>query len=156
MSKFDNRPNKMKEYHAIKFQTLSLPCFNIYRDMFYPVKPGASTVVKTIPNNLGELLTARGLAYLLMDDGYRSVNGVYISTESFTLAENEFLANLLKTKFELDCSVHTHTNGHRIYIFGSSLDRLISLVKPYFVKQFYYKRPPQACGGGAVYRGVPP
>jgi len=74
-----------------------------------------------------------------MDDGYKSVSGVYISTESFTLAENEFLADLLRTKFELNCSVHAYTNGHRIYIFGSSLDRLISLVKPYFVKEFYYK-----------------
>jgi hypothetical protein len=35
MSKFDSRPNKMKIYSAIKFQTLSLPCFNVYREMFY-------------------------------------------------------------------------------------------------------------------------
>src|ERR1051325_5368072 len=35
MSKFDKRPNKMKEYSAIKFQTLSLPCFNKYRELFY-------------------------------------------------------------------------------------------------------------------------
>ena len=35
MSKFDNRPNKMKEYSSIKFQTLSLPCFNKFRDLFY-------------------------------------------------------------------------------------------------------------------------
>lgn len=58
MSKFDKRPNKMKEYYAIKFQTLSLPCFNVYREMFYNQEG-----VKIIPNNLGELLTARGLAY---------------------------------------------------------------------------------------------
>jgi|SRR5690554_263344 len=57
MSKFDSRPNKMKEYHAIKFQTLSLPCFNVYRDMFYLVKPGVLTAVKIIPKDLGELLT---------------------------------------------------------------------------------------------------
>lgn len=41
MSSFDNRPNKMKEYSSalpserIKFQTLSLPCFNKYRELFY-------------------------------------------------------------------------------------------------------------------------
>ena len=35
MSKFDNRPNKNKEYTSIKFQTLSLPCFNYYRENFY-------------------------------------------------------------------------------------------------------------------------
>lgn len=58
MSRFDSRPNKMKRYFSIKFQTLSLPCFNIYREMFYN-----SLGVKIIPNNLEELLTARGLAY---------------------------------------------------------------------------------------------
>lgn len=35
MAKFDNRPSKLKEYSAIKFQTLSLPCFNKYREIFY-------------------------------------------------------------------------------------------------------------------------
>ncbi len=35
MSKFDSRPDKMKEYGAIQFVTLSLPCFNVYRELFY-------------------------------------------------------------------------------------------------------------------------
>jgi hypothetical protein len=53
MSSFDSRPSKMKNYFAIKFQTLSLPCFNVYREMFYN-----SAGVKIIPDNLEELLTA--------------------------------------------------------------------------------------------------
>jgi hypothetical protein len=134
MSKFDFRPNKLKRYFAIKFQTLCLPCFNIYREMFYN-----SLGVKIIPSNLGELLTARGLAYWLMDDAYKSGNALYISTESFTLSENQILVDILKTKFDLECSIHAHTNGHRIYIFSTSRDKLINLVKPYFIEQFYYK-----------------
>jgi hypothetical protein len=39
LSRFDNRPNKMKTYHAVKFQTLSLPCFNKYRELFYNSVP---------------------------------------------------------------------------------------------------------------------
>ena len=35
MSRFDNRSKKNKEYSSIKFQTASLPCFNIYRELFY-------------------------------------------------------------------------------------------------------------------------
>lgn len=58
ISRFDNRPNKMKEYSAINFKTLSLPCFNVYRSMFYN-----TAGVKVIPKNIGELLTVRGLAY---------------------------------------------------------------------------------------------
>jgi len=64
MSKFDNRPDKMKEYGAIKFVTFSLPCFNVYRELFYN-----SEGLKILPENLEELLTARGLAYWIMDEG---------------------------------------------------------------------------------------
>lgn len=134
MSSFDNRPSKMKRYFAIKFQTLSLPCFNEFRNMFYSPEG-----VKFIPSNLGDLLTARGLAYWLMDDAYKLGSGLCISTESFTLSENQLLANILRTKFNLECGVHTHTNGHRLYIHSTSMDRLINLVKPYFLCQFYYK-----------------
>jgi LAGLIDADG DNA endonuclease family len=74
-----------------------------------------------------------------MDDAYRSGKGLYISSESFTFSEHQFLVNLLKTKFGLDCGIHVHTNGYRIYIFSTSMDKLISLVKPYFIEQFYYK-----------------
>lgn len=58
MSRFDSRPKKNKEYSAIKFQTASLPCFNIYRELFYN-----SEGRKILPLNLEELLTAKGLAY---------------------------------------------------------------------------------------------
>jgi len=58
MSRFDNRPNKNKEYSSIKFQTASLPCFNIYREFFYN-----SEGTKILPLNLEELLTEKGLAY---------------------------------------------------------------------------------------------
>ena len=57
MSRFDARPSKMKEYGSVKFNTFSLPCFNVYRELFY-----SSDGVKIIPSNLGDLLTARGLA----------------------------------------------------------------------------------------------
>ncbi len=58
MSYFDKRVNKMKDYSSIKFQTLSLPCFNEFREMFYN-----HDGLKIIPLNLKELLTERGLAY---------------------------------------------------------------------------------------------
>jgi len=134
MSKFDSRPNKMKEYSSIKFLTLSLPCFNIYRELFYN-----SEGVKVLPPNLEELLSERGLAYWIMDDGYKFRKGLYISTESFSLVENQFLVKILNNKFGLDCSVHPTTNGPRLYIHSTSRDKLIELVKPYFIEHFYYK-----------------
>lgn len=123
MSRFDSRPNKNKEYTAKKFNLLrqaSLPCFNIYRELFYN-----SEGKKVLPENLAELLTAKGLAYWLMDDGYKSGKGLYICTESFSLNEINFLINILKSKFGLECSYHKVTNGFRIYIFSTSKDKLI-------------------------------
>jgi hypothetical protein len=79
----------MKEYSAIKFQRFSLNCFNKYRELFYN-----SEGVKIIPDNLENLLTAKGLAYWLMDDGYKSGKYFYICTESFSLNEQKMLIKI--------------------------------------------------------------
>ena len=134
MSYFDNRPHKNKSYFSKKFNTYSLPCFNKFRLLFYNDKG-----VKIIPENLDSLLTTRGLAYWLMDDGYKSGNGFYLCTESYSLDENLKLVQIFKNKFKLDCGVHKHTNGYRLYIFSSSKDNLLQLVKPYLITHFYYK-----------------
>ena len=134
LSKFDYRPNRNKIYHAIKFNTRSLPCFNVFRELFYYAKG-----IKIIPRNLGDLLTPRGLAYWIMDDGYKSVNGFYFCTESYTLEENLFLADLLRNKFRLVCMCTLQTNGNRLYIHSTSRDRFIELIKPYLLSFFYYK-----------------
>lgn len=134
MSKFDTRPSKMKLYESIKFQTLSLPCFNKYRELFYNIEG-----VKFIPSNLEDLLTARGLAYWIMDDGYKSVNGFYLCTESYSLQDHQILISVLKNKFNLESSIHKTSNGNRLYILGSSKQRLIELIKPYLLEHFNYK-----------------
>jgi len=134
LSYFDTRINKNKIYKSIKFQTLSLPCFNIYRKLFYN-----SEGKKILPTNIENLLTSKGLAYWLMDDGYKSGKGLYICTESFSLIEIKTLINILKNKFNLECSYHKVTNGYIIYIFSTSKAKLIELLKSYFIKEFYYK-----------------
>jgi hypothetical protein len=58
LSYYDSRLNRAETYHSIKFQTLSLPCFNIFREMYYN-KEG----VKIIPLNYYDLLTPIGLAH---------------------------------------------------------------------------------------------
>jgi hypothetical protein len=42
---------------SLYFRTLAMPCLNYYYDLFYKER------VNIIPRNLGQLLTARGLAY---------------------------------------------------------------------------------------------
>jgi hypothetical protein len=51
----DKRRNKI--YSSIPFTTMQLPCFNVFRRLFYP------SSVKTVPNNIYELLTPIGLAF---------------------------------------------------------------------------------------------
>ena len=67
---------------------------------------------------------------------------VFISVQSLILAkreDNQKLSKILKNKFNLDSGIHKHTNGHRLYIFSSSKDRLLELIKPYLIHHFYYK-----------------
>jgi LAGLIDADG DNA endonuclease family len=45
-------------YSSIYFATLTLPCFNYYRNLFYNVENK-----KIVPLNINQLLTPRGLAY---------------------------------------------------------------------------------------------
>lgn len=52
-----------KEYKIWSFMTLSYPCLNEYRELFYP------NGIKIVSNNIQELLTTRGLAQWIMDDG---------------------------------------------------------------------------------------
>jgi len=134
LSKYDTRINKQKQYNAIKFQTLSLPCFNIYKQLFYNPKG-----TKIVPLNIEQFLTNRGLAYWFMDDGYKSVKGFYICTESFSFSEIKLLINVLTLKFDLKCSHHKTTNGYRIYISSKSKDRFTELIKSYLLEHFYYK-----------------
>ena len=130
----DKRPGKREINESKKFLTLSLPCFNKFRELFYDSKG-----VKFIPNNLEDFITAKSLAYWIMDDGYKTTSGFYLCTESYTLEDNLKLSKMLKNKFNLDSGIHKHTNGHRLYIFTSSKDRLLELVKPYLIQHFYYK-----------------
>lgn len=70
-----------KIYSYTYFKTYALPCFNSYYELFYADK------VKIIPLNIGELLTARSLAYWAMDDGSKQDKGFHFNTHSFTHEE---------------------------------------------------------------------
>ena len=57
----DKRTNV--SYSSVSFATLSLPCFNYFKNLFYN-----SDELKIVPSNIKVLLTRRGLAYWIMDD----------------------------------------------------------------------------------------
>lgn len=129
----DNRTKKT--YSAISFTTMQFPCFNVYRELFYDLNKK-----KIVPGNISELLTPRGLAFWIMDDGSKQNEGLHISVYGFTNADVDKLMFTLQDKFHLKCSIHyNRDNKPRIYIFKESMPSLITLVKPYFIKEMLYK-----------------
>ena len=71
----DNRTNNT--YKPVNFATLSLPCFNQYKSLFYKNNK------KIVPINIQELLTPIGLAYWIMDDGSIQNKGLHLNTYAF-------------------------------------------------------------------------
>ena len=128
----DNRTNKI--YSAISFTTMQLPCFNVFRKLFY------LSNVKTVPINIYELLTPKGLAFWIMDDGSKHGTGLHISIYAFSNSDVHKFMFTLQDKFNLKCSIHyNRDNKPRIYIFKESMHHLITLVKPYFINEMLYK-----------------
>jgi hypothetical protein len=85
-SNFDSRTGK--HYGRLTFTTLSSPIFNEFRELFYP------NGTKAVPSNLGDILTARSLAYWAMDDGTRHHSGFRLNTQGFTVPDCELLCSV--------------------------------------------------------------
>jgi len=60
-SRIDSRSGSV--HKALFFNTMTLPCFNYYHDIFYKDK------IKIVPKDIMSLLTPVGLAFLICDDG---------------------------------------------------------------------------------------
>jgi hypothetical protein len=95
-----------------------------------------------------------------MDDGSRHGSGLHLSVYGFTNADVDRLMFTLQDKFQFRCSIHyNRSNKPRIYIFKESMESLISLTKPFFVKEMLYKLPGaggEPWVGGKPQEGLPP
>ena len=109
----DNRTKKI--YSAISFTTMQLPCFNVFKQMFYTLN------VKIVPNNIHELLTPRGLAFWIMDDGSRQGDGLHISIYAFSNKDVDKLMFTLQNKFNLKYSIHYNRDKKPLFIFSNNL-----------------------------------
>lgn len=74
-----------------------------------------------------------------MDDGTKQTSGFILNTQSFSKADNLFLIQILKNKFDLDCSLHKDRDKYKIYIKKNSLPKFKELVAPYFHDSMRYK-----------------
>lgn len=120
-----------------RFRTFTFSSFNWIYDAFYP-----NNSRKIIPNFIDTYLTPFALAVWMMDDGTSFKNkGFKFSTNSFTLKEIQNLALILKTKYNLDTTIHKSglNNQYNIYVPKASFIKLREIVKPYFHPTMLYK-----------------
>ena len=130
----DNRTNNT--YKSVNFATLSLPCFNQYKSLFYKNNK------KIVPINIQELLTPIGLAYWIMDDGSIQNKGLHLNTYAFNSEDVLKLKSTLENMFgnnSLKCSIHKHKKGNRIYIFGESMDIFRNNISVHMHEDMLYK-----------------
>jgi hypothetical protein len=112
---------------------MALPCFNIYRENFYP------SGNKIVPHNINELLTPIGLAHWIMDDGSKQGKGLHLNSYSFSSECIDRLVNHLQIKFGLKCSIHLKESKPRIFIWTESMDLLRYHVQSYMHSSMMYK-----------------
>ena len=123
---------KGSDYIRISFATIALPCFNEFYSLFY------LDGVKVVPDNIGAVLTPCGLAHWIMGDGSKQNHGLHLSVYAFSDKDVQLLMDAL-TQMGLECSIHNHAMGPRIYIPKGSMPRLVELVSPFMVPNMMYK-----------------
>ena len=125
-----------KIYSSVQFATLSLPCFNYYKELFYNENK------KIVPSNIQNLLSPRGLAYWIMDDGSLQNKGLHLNTYGFTPQDIFLLKTTLENMFgenTLKCTIHKHQKGERIYIWEESMELVRNNISQFMHKDMQYK-----------------
>ena len=121
----------------LAFQTVSHEEFAEFGRLFYRDRR------KIVPENIGEVLTARGLAYWYMDDGSMKSSeskGVLFNTHAYQPDEINTLIAVLR-EFGLGAKQRMQTDGAQIYVSGRSFERFVELVDPYVIEAMRYKVP---------------
>lgn len=131
------------QYH---FSSRALPSLSLIHDQWYKFNEETKSYKKIVPLNIEELITPIGLSHWIMDDGYRDKKTVVLCTDSFTLLEVNNLLNALKIKFDLQASLKRRIKSNkeicwRIRFSGKdqNINKLRSLLKPYFLTSMLYK-----------------
>ena len=118
---------------AYRFTTRSLPVFTTFYEQFFFKKK------KIIPTNL--MLTPLTLAVWFMDDGNKSRTSVYLNTQQFSLEEQKLLQSLLLEQWGIETTLNKDKTYWRIRVRVSSIEKFVSLIKPYLLPEFQYKLP---------------
>ncbi|MEO0248113.1 MAG: LAGLIDADG endonuclease [candidate division WOR-3 bacterium] len=122
-----------------RFSTITHPALTSYYELFY------RNGIKTIPENMSDLLAhPLTLAVWLMDDGNRNKDVLFLSTQNFTLKEQERLQHCLWGRVGIDSTLnfHSHSKGEKLYwirLTREGSQRAAQLVLPYIIPSLTYK-----------------
>ena len=109
----------------LAFQTVSHEGLRHFGELFY------GDGRKIVPENIGQILTSRGLAYWFMDDGSMKSSeskGILFNTHAYQSDEITLLIGVLG-EFGLVAKERRQTDGVQIYVSGRSYERFVELVK---------------------------
>lgn len=122
-----------KDFFGVEIITRALPCFTVLRDIFYRGR------IKIIPENLFDLLTYEGLAHIIMGDGAFKFKGITLNMQSYSIKELILFMNVLKIKFNIDCTLKKSRNQYTVYIKVNSAKNLYPKIKKFIVPSLRYK-----------------
>jgi len=131
--RFEYAKIKDKKYGQLILDTRTYPVLNILYELFI------DNNIKIIKYDMFHYLSPIALSYWIMSDGTSSQYGLTICTDNFTIKDNIRLINILKIRYDLNCSLHSYAGRPRIYIKADSMDKLRKIVEPYIIPFSNYK-----------------
>lgn len=127
-----NSRYKSGEVSECRHKSRLHPIFTDIRAKYYD-QYGHKRVHREFVKDIDEL----GLAIWYMDDGYVTKNSCIFSSCSFTLEEQQILADILLEKFDLHFNLGKHDNS--MYLHAKDFPKFIKLIKPHVIPSMQYK-----------------
>lgn len=117
---------------AYRFTTLSVPELTpIYR-LFYRGREKVAPQVDLDP---------LAVAVWFMDDGSKSRRSIYFNTQQFDVADQSRLMQMLKDRWDLDCTLNSDKSYYRIRVAIGSVGKLRAVIDAHVLPLFRYKLP---------------
>ncbi|MBI3558937.1 hypothetical protein HY085_00940 [Candidatus Gottesmanbacteria bacterium] len=97
---------------------------------------------KIVPRNLGKMLTAKSLAFWVMDDGCFDDNTLILNTQNFSFNKQRILQKVLFENFGLKSGINRDRSNFRLRIAKESFSSLVQTIEPYIIPSMKYKLSP--------------
>ena len=123
-----------------RLKTVSLPIFNVFRDIFYTWDVHANKWIKIVPKNIIELMDPIVLAFIIIGDGNFNENRIRIYLNAFTVDEVNLICQAISIKLGIHAVVrHDRNHQYMMVIPSKEIEKTRSLVKMYIHESIIYR-----------------